>query len=61
MTKYIKIKSIMKKLLKKTSKEAPVIVDSIDKCPKCLGTGLWNPQFTHSPQCDECHGEGIVK
>lgn len=54
------MKKTIKKVTKESTKKSSKGVDSV-QCPACLGSGLWRPNFTNSPQCAKCKGHGVVK
>lgn len=68
--KQVKIKSNMAKPVKKAVKVAKKVVKIVNLklpvipvqnvCPACQGSGLWRPDFTNSPQCDQCKGHGVI-
>lgn len=50
----------MIKNMKKTIKKDEEIEVVREICPKCQGSGLRNPDYTNSPQCEKCVGHGFI-
>lgn len=62
MTKVIKkvTKKVKDALASKPAKEPKKKVVVPDVCTSCNGTGLERPNFTASPLCSVCNGDGII-